>query len=132
MSLKAEPNVVPLCDVLLVLLIIFMVITPAIQKGIDVKLPETVSDAAAAPADVIVMTVHKDYRVDINRSYLDFDQVKNRLEEIYAPRQEKIIFIRAEAKVPFSKVVELIDIAKAVGIDVLGLVPEYFEDQQLP
>jgi biopolymer transport protein TolR len=131
MSLRAEPNVVPLCDVLLVLLIIFMVITPTIQKGIDVKLPETSAGEGATP-NVIVMTIHRNYRVDINQQYVDFDQVKDRLEAIYSARQEKIIFIRAEAKVPFSKVVELIDIAKGVGIDVLGLVPELFEDQQLP
>jgi biopolymer transport protein TolR len=131
MSLRAEPNVVPLCDVLLVLLIIFMVITPTIQKGIDVKLPETSTEEGSNP-NVIVMTIHRNYRVDINQQYLDFDQVKDRLEAIYGARQEKIIFIRAEAKVPFSKVVELIDIAKGVGIDILGLVPELFEDQQLP
>jgi len=131
MSLIAEPNVVPLCDVLLVLLIIFMVITPTIQKGIDIKLPETSAGEGSNP-NVIVMTIHRNYRVDINQQYLDFDQVKDRLLEIYGARQEKILFIRAEAKVPFSKVVELIDIAKGVGIDVLGLVPELFEDQQLP
>jgi biopolymer transport protein TolR len=131
MSLRAEPNVVPLCDVLLVLLIIFMVITPTIQKGIDIKLPETSAGEGSNP-NVIVMTIHRNYRVDINQQYLDFDQVKDRLLEIYGARQEKILFIRAEAKVPFSKVVELIDIAKGVGIDVLGLVPELFEDQQLP
>jgi biopolymer transport protein ExbD len=131
MSLIAEPNVVPLCDVLLVLLIIFMVITPTIQKGIDIKLPETSAGEGSNP-NVIVMTIHRNYRVDINQQYLDFDQVKDRLEAIYGARQEKILFIRAEAKVPFSKVVELIDIAKGVGIDVLGLVPELFEDQQLP
>jgi biopolymer transport protein TolR len=131
MQLRAEPNVVPLCDVLLVLLIIFMVITPTIQKGIDIKLPETSAGEGSNP-NVIVMTIHRNYRVDINQQYLDFDQVKDRLLEIYGARQEKILFIRAEAKVPFSKVVELIDIAKGVGIDVLGLVPELFEDQQLP
>ncbi len=131
MQLRAEPNVVPLCDVLLVLLIIFMVITPTIQKGIDIKLPETSAGEGSNP-NVIVMTIHRNYRVDINQTYYDFDQVKDRLEAIYGARQEKILFIRAEAKVPFSKVVELIDIAKGVGIDVLGLVPELFEDQQLP
>jgi len=129
--LRAEPNVVPLCDVLLVLLIIFMVITPTIQRGIDVKLPETATGEGPTP-NVIVMTIHKNYRVDINQQYLDFNQVKDRLLEIYSARQEKIIFIRAEESVPFSRVIELIDIAKGVGIDVLGLVPELFEDQQLP
>ncbi len=129
MAAKAEPNVVPLCDVLLVLLIIFMVITPAIQKGIDVKLPETTTDASAVPGNVIVMTLHKDYRVDINLQYFDnFNQVKEKLEEIFRTRQEKTIFIRAEEKIPFRKIVELIDIAKAAGLEVLALVPEKFEE----
>ena len=66
MRQSAEPNVVPLCDVLLVLLIIFMVITPMVQKGVDVKLPDTSSEQSSTPAGVIVMTLHKNMKVDIN------------------------------------------------------------------
>jgi len=129
MAVKAEPNVVPLCDVLLVLLIIFMVITPTIQKGIDVKLPEVTSDAAAAPVGVIVATLHKDYRVDINQTYFDdLNKLRDYLEGVYSKRQEKIIFIRAEEKVPMSKVIELIDIAKGAGVETLALVPEIIEE----
>ncbi len=128
MALKAEPNVVPLCDVLLVLLIIFMVITPMVQKGIDVRLPETTSDASAAPVGVIVMTLHRDFRIDINQTYHETSQLKEELDKIYSTRKEKIIFIRAESKVPMSKVIEIIDIAKAAGVEILGLVPEIFEE----
>lgn len=127
MATKAEPNVVPLCDVLLVLIIIFMVITPTLQKGIDVKLPETTSESGPS-SNVIVMTLHKDLRVDINRAYHEWSLLPEELERIYGPRQEKIIFIRAEAKVPFDKVIELIDIAKGAGVEVLGIIPEYFEE----
>ncbi len=130
MAMKAEPNVVPLCDVLLVLLIIFMVITPMVQKGIDVKLPETTTDTSAAPAGVIVMTLHKDMRVDINQRYFDFDLVHNELRTIYAPRQDKTIFIRADARVLYSNVIELIDIAREAGVEVLGIIPEYFEEEE--
>ena len=127
MSQSAEPNVVPLCDILLVLIIIFMVITPSLQKGIDVKLPDT-TDAGGPASSVIVMTVHRNMKVDINREYHEWELLPDKLEQIYAPRQEKIIFIRAESKVPFARVLELMDIAKGAGVEVLGIIPEYFEE----
>jgi len=128
MSANAEPNVVPLCDVLLVLLIIFMVITPTLQKGIDVQLPDTSPDQVGPASNVIVMTLHKNMKVDINHEYHEWEILPDKLEQIYAPRHEKVIFIRAEARVPFVKVLELIDIAKGAGVEVLGIIPEYFEE----
>lgn len=130
MSGKAEPNVVPLCDVLLVLLIIFMVITPMIQKGVDVKLPDTTTEQSSAPVGVIVMTLHKNMKVDINQRYMDFDLVQNELRAIYAPRQDKTIFIRADARILYSKVIELMDIARGAGVEVLGIIPEYFTEEE--
>lgn len=130
MATKAEPNVVPLCDVLLVLLIIFMVITPSVQRGMDVKLPETTADTSATPAGVVVMTLHSDGRVDINQTYFEIDLLPAELERIYAPRQDKTIFIRAEASLPFNQVVEIIDIAKGAGVEVLGIIPEYFIEEE--
>jgi len=130
MATKAEPNVVPLCDVLLVLLIIFMVITPIVQKGMDVKLPETQADTSAGtPAGLIVLTLHRDLTVDINQEKIELRQLQDRLQSIYAARQDKTIFIRADAKLPYSRIVELIDIAKGAGVEVLGIIPEYFEEE---
>lgn len=130
---KAEPNVVPLCDVLLVLLIIFMVITPLVQKGIDVKLPETTTDTSAGmPSSVIVLTLHKDLSVSINQEDIDINMLQDRLRQIYADRQDKIIFIRANAKVPYSRVIELIDIAKGAGVETMGMIPEYFTEEETP
>ena len=129
MSQNAEPNVVPLCDILLVLIIIFMVITPSLQKGIDVQLPDT-SDTGGPGSSVIVMTVHRNMKVDINREYFEWELLPDKLDQIYAPRQEKVIFIRAEARVPFVRVLELMDIAKGAGVEVLGIVPEYFEESE--
>ena len=131
MKLAAEPNVVPLCDVLLVLLIIFMVITPMVQKGLDVKLPETTAGGSSAtPAGVIVMTLHNNMKVDINQRYMEFDLVQNELRAIYAPRQDKTIFIRADARVPYSRVIELMDMARGAGVEVLGIIPEYFTEEE--
>ena len=128
MARKAEPNVVPLCDILLVLIIIFMVITPTVQRGMDVKLPETTSDTSATPAGVVVMTLHKDGKVDINQTYYDQELLQSVLVGIYAPRQDKTIFIRAEAGILLSKVIDIIDIARGAGVEVLGIIPEYFEE----
>lgn len=129
MSTKAEPNVVPLCDVLLVLLIIFMVITPMVQKGIDVKLPETTADSSATPVGLVVVTLQKNMTVDINRTVFEFDQVSDYLKQLYSTRQDKTIFIRADAKLPYRAVIELIDIAKGAGVDVTGIIPEYFTEE---
>jgi len=131
MVAKAEPNVVPLCDVLLVLLIIFMVITPSVQRGMDVKLPETTSDSSATPAGVIVMTLHKNGKVDINLQYYEIELLQSTLEGIYAPRQDKTIFIRAEAGIPLKRVIDIIDIARGAGVEVLGIIPEYFEEEDI-
>ena len=128
---KAEPNVVPLCDVLLVLLIIFMVITPTVQKGIDVKLPETSQEQGATPQGIIVATLLKSGRVDINQMEFEFDQVADYLKQQYDVRQDKTIFIRADSTLPFQRVMELIDIAKGAGVEVTGIIPELFTEDDM-
>jgi biopolymer transport protein ExbD len=131
MASKAEPNVVPLCDVLLVLLIIFMVITPIVQKGIDVKLPETAADTSGGmPTGLIVLTVNKDATVLINQTSVEIKVLGDELRRIYSSRQDKTIFIRAYAKLPYSRVIEVIDIAKGAGVEVLGIIPEYIVDEE--
>jgi biopolymer transport protein TolR len=105
-----------------------MVITPMVQKGMDVKLPETTAEAGAAPQGLIVLTLKRDLGVMINTEQVEMNMLSGRLREIYEVRQDKTIFIRADARVPYGAVIEMIDIAKGAGVDTTGIIPEYFTE----
>ena len=124
---KADINITPYIDILLVLLIIFMVITPVHQMDLDVKVPQqTPPNQEQAPPDpsVIVVSVGDSAQIAINQELVDISALGPKLQEIYSARANKNMFISASAKLPYGDVVKVIDIAKGAGVGDIGLVLE--------
>jgi len=123
----SDINITPYIDILLVLLIIFMVITPVRQMDLDVKVPQTSNEPEnKAPADpnVIVVSIGESARIAINQEETSIANLGSKLQEIYSKRANKNMFVSASAKLPYGDVVHVIDIAKGAGVGDIGLLTE--------
>jgi len=123
---KSDINITPYIDILLVLLIIFMVITPVHQMDLDVKVPQPSPDDVKAQVDpsVIVVSVGESAQIAINQDATDIGSLGAKLQEIYSARANKNMFISASPKLPYGDVVKVIDIAKGAGVGDIGLIIE--------
>ncbi|MDR1726911.1 MAG: biopolymer transporter ExbD [Acidobacteriota bacterium] len=122
----ANINITPYIDILLVLLIIFMVITPIRQMDLDVKVPQSSeSDTPSAPdPSVIVVSVSETAQIAINGTEQTLSRLGDELQKIYSERSNKNMFISASPKLPYGDVVRVIDIAKGAGVGDIGLVTQ--------
>jgi len=130
----SEPNVVPLIDVLLVLIIIFMVITPTTPHGLEALVPQPAPpNAKENPellAKTIVVQVTAGGKVLINQDQTTWDQLGPRLEDIFKQRAEKVAFVKGDDAVEFAEVARAIDIMRGSGIDKVGLITAKVEAGQ--
>ena len=121
----AEMNVVPLIDVLLVLLIIFLVINPSRSNGLEALVPQPVpatSDKAVTPPSVVVVQVLEGGTLRINQEAATWETLEPRLTGIFKTRAERVAFIRGDSGVPFEQVARAIDIMHRADIDHVGLM----------
>jgi biopolymer transport protein TolR len=126
-GIVSEMNVVPLIDILLVLLVIFMII-PHHQKGLQAALPQqSEGPGPAAPAEIIVVQIASDGSVRINQSAVQLDKLGARLQEIFALRPDRVAFLQADRSLEFQAVAQVLDLMHMAGASPIGLLSSELE-----
>ena len=131
-GVMVDINITPLIDVLLVLIIIFMVITPLIPKGLDTLVPQP--NPNAEPNEellrrTVVVSIDATRRIQINIELVDLRTLGPRLEDIFKTRSDRVMFIKGDPTLPFGEIAQIVDIAKGAGVDKIGLITKELGQQ---
>lgn len=126
-DVNSDINVTPMVDVMLVLLIIFMVITPMLQKGVSVEMARTdnpVQMPDADKEDSLLIAVMRDGTIFFGQDKVTADQLTAKVKDKLANRTDKRVFVKADARAKYGYVVEVVDNVRSAGVDQLGLLTE--------
>jgi len=131
-EVTSDINVTPMADVMLVLLIIFMVITPMLQKGQAVELARTKNPIDMKEADrddAVLVTVTRDGKLYLGQEKVSVDALATKVNDLLASRLEKKVFVKSDLRAKYGDVVEVVDNIRNAGVDQVGLLTERLDDQ---
>jgi biopolymer transport protein ExbD/biopolymer transport protein TolR len=131
-EVTSEINVTPMADVMLVLLIIFMVVTPMLQKGVSVDMAKTknpIDMTEADKEDSVLIAVSRDGKFYLNQDRISIDDLGNKVNEIVSTRVDKTIFVKGDYRAKYGDIVQVVDNLRAAGVDKVGLLTEKIDEQ---
>ncbi len=128
----AEINVIPFCDILLVLLIIFMITAPLMQQGLDVNLPQASSPAISREKTDIILTMRQNGEIFVgdDPASVTTGFLEKKLGDIYENKEKKDLFIKADSDIKYGEVVKVMSIAKNAGVVRIGMVTQPEKDEK--
>jgi biopolymer transport protein ExbD/biopolymer transport protein TolR len=125
--IMAAPNVIPMADIMLVLLIIFMVVTPMLQKGVSVDMAkaDNAQDMKDADKDdAIIIAVTRDGNLYLGSTKIQLDEITGKVKDLISNRLDKTVFVRSDSRAKYGDVVKAVDEVRSAGVDHLGLLTE--------
>lgn len=134
-AVMAAPNVIPMADIMLVLLIIFMVVTPMLQKGMSVDLAKVENPKemdAANQDDAIIVAITRDSHIYIGTNQVKREDITNQVKDRISNRLDKIVFVKSDGRAKYGDVVAVVDEVRAAGVDKLGLLTEKSQERRTP